>query len=99
MLHEEYYEEYEVEEPVQNQKYGPGPFRRQCAFCRGTGVHPAAMMSLNHERCPVCQGSGLLDFNGHEREYNLCGRCAGSGQEPEVTPPVPCPTCAGKGLI
>jgi DnaJ-class molecular chaperone len=99
MLHEEYYEEYEVEEPVQNQKYGPGPFRRQCAFCRGTGVHPASMMSLNHERCPVCQGSGLLDFNGHEREYNLCGRCAGSGQEPGVTPPKPCPTCAGKGLI
>ncbi len=99
MLHEEWYGEYEVEEHVHNQKYGPGPFRRLCAFCRGTGVHPSTMNSLDYDRCPVCKGTGILDFNGHQREYNPCGRCGGSGQEPAIMLPKPCPTCGGRGLI
>jgi DnaJ-class molecular chaperone len=99
LLHEEWYEEFEEEEQVQPRHYGPGPFRRQCAFCRGTGVHPGSMMSINHDRCPLCEGTGLLDFKGHERDYNPCGRCDGSGIDPDVSPVKPCPTCGGRGLI
>jgi DnaJ-class molecular chaperone len=94
-MHEELEQDYEEESTGIDS--GP-PSRINCAFCRGTGVHPATMKVLNHELCPVCKGVGILEINGSRDYRNHCSRCGGSGREPE-SEFKPCTVCGGYGIL
>lgn len=97
-MHEEEIPEYinEDELPMDDFNY----FRRACAFCRGTGVHPATMKLLSHQRCPVCEGKGVLEYNSNRRNYNNhCHRCDATGREPQTTDIIPCKECKGYGRM
>jgi DnaJ-class molecular chaperone len=98
-LHEEWDEEFEGKEHSNLDHFGPGPFRRECAFCKGTGVHPGTMLSLTHDHCPTCRGTGLLEFKGNRKDFNPCGRCGGTGREGDLPSVKQCRTCQGRGLI
>jgi DnaJ-class molecular chaperone len=90
--HDDFPEEY-MEEKETN------PFFLNCAFCKGTAVHPATMKSLSHERCPVCSGRGMVEYKGYRSEYTSCQRCRGTGREPGSIPIDVCYSCNGKGII
>jgi DnaJ-class molecular chaperone len=97
MRHDEWEDEYGEEEHHQPDTHGP--FRTQCAFCKGTGVDPATMKMLAHELCPVCKGLGVQDFKGDRSSYIRCSKCGGEGKEPVAEPAKPCSVCCGRGLV
>ena len=74
-------------------------FPLDCAFCSGTGVHPATMKDINYKLCPVCHGRGQLDIHLDQDHCKPCLRCASSGKEPGVVPVIPCHTCKGFGVV
>jgi len=74
-------------------------FPIDCAFCRGTGVHPSTMKDINFRLCPVCHGKGQLDIHLDRDNCKSCLRCGSSGKEPDVTPVKPCHVCGGRGVI
>ncbi len=74
-------------------------FRSACAFCRGTGVHPASMKMLNHQQCPVCLSKGVLEFNSNRLNFEHCNRCDRSGREPQTDAIIPCTKCKGQGRV
>jgi DnaJ-class molecular chaperone len=76
----------------------PGPFTIDCAFCRGTGVHPATMHLLDHSQCPTCRGRGTLRFINGRENYQICPQCSSTGREPESAALIPCCTCGGDGI-
>ncbi len=76
-----------------------GPFNTDCAFCAGTGVHPASMKSLTFKLCPVCQGKGIIRFALSRSDYNKCPQCHGSGKDTTPTTPSPCHACQGYGIV
>jgi DnaJ-class molecular chaperone len=76
----------------------PGPFQADCAFCRGTGVHPGTMKSITFSACPVCQGKGILKFAGSRSDYATCSQCNRSGRESGSQEIKPCPACGGYGI-
>jgi DnaJ-class molecular chaperone len=75
-----------------------GPFKLDCAFCSGTGVHPGTMKSMSFERCPACEGLGIIDIQADRQDFSTCSRCAGSGRDPEPDPVQPCRVCGGLGI-
>jgi len=77
----------------------PGPFNADCAFCTGTGVHPASMKSLAFERCPACQGQGIIRFALSRGDYDICPQCSGSGKDNASAAPNPCRACQGSGIV
>jgi DnaJ-class molecular chaperone len=94
-MHEEFEDYYEEEDTGVDTV---DPSRINCAFCRGTGVHPATMKLLNHKLCPVCKGVGILELDGSRNYRNHCSRCEGCGREPgsELEP---CTSCGGWGIL
>jgi len=96
-VHDEWEEEYGEEE----HHYIPssGPFRIQCAFCKGTGVDPPTMKYLAHKTCPVCKGEGVLEFEQDRSNYHTCHKCSGNGRDPDSKEIKPCPACSGKGIV
>jgi DnaJ-class molecular chaperone len=76
-----------------------GPFNADCAFCAGTGVHPAGMKSLTFERCPACRGQGIIRFALSRSDYHQCPRCHGSGKDTASTALSPCRACQGYGIV
>jgi hypothetical protein len=76
-----------------------GPFHIDCAFCNGTGVHPATMNILNHSQCPACSGSGWLHFTGSRKDFKTCPQCQGAGRGTGFASINPCNKCKGKGII
>src|SRR4030043_46496 len=76
-----------------------GPFHIDCAFCRGTGVHPATMSFLNHSQCPSCKGNGLFYFTGSPRDYNPCPLCQSTGRDSDSESIALCGNCGGKGIV
>jgi DnaJ-class molecular chaperone len=77
----------------------PGPFNADCAFCTGTGVHPASMKSLSFEQCPACRGQGIIRFTQNRSDYDVCPQCHGSGKDTASTIPSPCRGCRGSGIV
>ncbi len=77
----------------------PGPFNVDCAFCAGTGVHPASMKSLTFEQCPACLGQGIIRFPLSRSEYDTCPQCHGGGKANSSPSPYPCPACQGYGIV
>lgn len=73
-------------------------FPLDCAFCRGTGVHPSTMRSINHELCPVCKGTGQQEVRLDRDNCKPCLRCGSSGREPDTNPYQPCTVCGGRGV-
>jgi DnaJ-class molecular chaperone len=96
-MHEEWVEEEDFEKPHEHH-HSHGPFRTECKFCKGTGVHPNTMTSLKHQQCPVCKGQGILMFNGDRDDAKPCIKCASSGREPGSDPLKPCSVCSGYGI-
>ncbi len=95
-MHEEWEDVYgEEEHHVVSSK---GPFRIQCAFCKGTGVDLATMKSLAHEQCPTCKGQGVLEFKADRSNYHTCHECNGGGRDPETKETKPCHVCGGRGI-
>ena len=76
-----------------------GPFYLDCAFCRGTGVHPDTMGCLNHSFCPVCYGEGRNDLTGYRYHVHLCDGCSGSGMDTKCDFLEICPDCGGLGVL
>ena len=76
-----------------------GPFHIDCAFCRGTGVHPATMKLLNHRQCHLCRGTGLVHFFSDRKNFSTCPHCLGKGRESEPDSIKPCNHCGGKGIV
>ena len=76
-----------------------GPFHIDCAFCDGTGVHPATMKLLNHSKCPSCKGEGLFYFTGSPRDYIPCPVCQNTGRDADSNTITPCGNCGGVGII
>jgi DnaJ-class molecular chaperone len=97
MRHDEWEEEYGEEE--HHHVDTSGPFRTQCAFCKGTGVNPATMKMLDHQSCPVCKGVGVHEFKGNRSSYNQCSKCGGSGKDPKSEAIKPCSVCSGQGIV
>ncbi len=98
-MHEEWVEESDFVQPHEHKhEHEHGPFRTECKFCRGTGVHPATMTELHHQQCPVCAGQGILVFQKCRHDAKPCIRCASSGREPGSSPLQPCSLCKGYGL-
>ena len=97
MRHDEWEDEYGEQEYRQPDDHGP--FRAQCAFCRGTGVDPATMKLLAHEQCPVCKGAGVQDFKGNRSSYSKCSKCGGNGIDPGSEPTKPCTVCGERGQV
>ncbi len=62
-----------------------------CAFCRGRGKDPFAIMS-SLSACCVCGGSGKVRV---QTPYAPCAHCQGSGAIKTLT----CTTCGGKGVV
>ena len=62
-----------------------------CAFCRGRGTDPFAIMS-SRSTCCVCGGSGKVRVS---RASLSCAHCRGTGAIQTLT----CTTCGGKGAI
>lgn len=77
----------------------PGPFSINCAFCSGTGVHPATMKSLAHEHCPICQGTGMLEVPVSRKDTSNCNQCGGNGKEINAESIQPCRLCGGYGIL
>ena len=96
-MHEEYVPEYIDEDDLPPDD--ATSFRSACAFCRGTGVHPATMKDLNHKQCPVCQSKGVLEFNANRRFFEHCSYCNRLGHDPQSVALVPCPKCKGYGRV
>ncbi len=96
-MHEDLEQDYEEEHTHVEQK--DGPFRMDCAFCKGTGVHPATMKDINFKRCPACDGKGSLEFKGKRSSYSSCSKCGGTGREPNDKRFDPCHVCGGHGLV
>jgi len=78
--------------------YDAPQFKMDCAFCNGTGVHPATMKSLTFESCPVCEGKGMIEIMAKRRDFEVCAQCSGSGKEPNSSPIQPCRVCGGLGI-
>ena len=74
-------------------------YRVKCAFCSGTGVHPATMKSLSHGQCPVCTGRGIIELKTSRDRYHHCHTCDGSGRGTGSEDPVPCSDCQGTGIV
>ncbi len=74
-------------------------FPLDCVFCRGTGIHPSTMKSINHQLCPVCKGKGLLDVHLDRDKCKPCLQYGSSGREPGVDPLKPCSSCGGRGVV
>jgi DnaJ-class molecular chaperone len=74
-------------------------FHLDCAFCRGTGVHPSTMKDINHQLCPVCHGRGELEVHLDQDNCKPCLRCGSSGEEPDAAPLKPCCACGGRGIV
>jgi DnaJ-class molecular chaperone len=74
-------------------------FPLDCAFCRGTGVHPNTMKEINYQLCPVCKGKGLMDIKLDRDKCKPCIRCGSSGKEPDAAPLTPCTACGGRGVL
>jgi DnaJ-class molecular chaperone len=71
----------------------PAPTIR-CAFCRGTGIHPALRVT-----CITCTGVGHVHVPA---EAETCPGCGGTGREANhVWPdsPLSCVRCRGRGVI
>jgi DnaJ-class molecular chaperone len=64
------------------------PFR-ECAYCKGTGVHPQRRMV-----CTVCGGKGVVKAR---EDAKTCADCLGRGCVPGQY--LPCLTCGGKGVV
>lgn len=62
-----------------------------CAFCRGKGVDPFAIMS-SRSICCVCGGSGKVQVRAPRIP---CAHCRGTGATKTLT----CTTCGGKGSV
>jgi DnaJ-class molecular chaperone len=76
-----------------------GPFHIDCAFCNGTGVHPATMKMLEHRPCPACLGSGWLHFSSSRKDFSTCPRCEGTGRDTGTAAINPCNQCGGRGIV
>jgi DnaJ-class molecular chaperone len=75
-----------------------GPFKKDCAFCNGTGVHPGTMKSMDFERCPACEGQGLVEIKADRQDFGTCTQCNGSGVDPKAKPLDYCRVCGGLGI-
>ncbi len=75
-----------------------GPFKKDCAFCTGTGVNPATMNSMNFERCPACDGVGVVDIEADRQDFCTCTRCNGTGRDTDADPVDYCHVCGGLGI-
>jgi hypothetical protein len=73
-------------------------FKIDCAFCGGTGVHPATMKLLAYKICPVCEGKGIQEINARRRDFIKCERCGGNGRDPDSQSIEPCTVCGGLGI-
>jgi DnaJ-class molecular chaperone len=98
-MHDELDQEYEEELTQGSDHQHHRRSSLDCAFCRGTGVHPSTMHLLNHSHCPVCEGTGIMKFKGDLNHCQPCLRCGSSGREPDSNPPKPCSSCGGYGVI
>jgi len=96
-MHEELEQDFEEEHTHVEHQHGP--FHADCAFCKGTGVHPATLKEINFTHCPSCHGRGMLEFKGNRSSYSACGRCRGTGKEPGEGKPEPCHVCGGRGMV
>jgi DnaJ-class molecular chaperone len=95
-MHEPLLQEYiEGEYEELNQT---GPFKIDCAFCNGTGVHPGTMKAMSFERCPCCEGQGIVEIQNDRKDFCTCTQCGGSGKEPDSEPVKPCQVCGGLGI-
>ena len=65
----------------------------RCAFCKGTGVDPFALLS-ERSTCQVCCGRGEVEDG---RPEMLCAFCRGSGVYPGKR--ITCTVCDGKGAV
>ncbi len=95
-MHEPLLQEYleaEYEELSQT-----GPFKLDCAFCSGTGVHPGTMKSMSFERCPCCEGQGIIEIKADRKDFCKCTKCGGTGKDPDSSEVVPCKVCGGLGI-
>ena len=68
-----------------------------CAFCRGTGVHPASRLT-----CTTCGGLGTVEVPINTASCPCCdgsGRAVGhdGGHWPDA--PLSCICCGGKGVV
>lgn len=66
----------------------------ECAFCRGTGVHPGTRMT-----CTTCGGVGQVEI---PTDAVVCPRCGGSGHADtmdEHPANLSCTYCGGKGVV
>ncbi|MBN1190160.1 MAG: hypothetical protein JXA46_10440 [Dehalococcoidales bacterium] len=75
-----------------------GPFKKECAFCNGTGVHPAMMDSMDFEPCPACDGSGVVEIQADRKDFCTCTHCDGSGRDPSSEKLDYCRVCGGLGI-
>ncbi len=64
-----------------------------CAFCRGRGTDPFALLSPK-ALCQVCGGSGKTEV---QEPHAACAFCQGTGVHPRNR--LSCPACQGKGNI
>src|SRR3990172_3635615 len=82
-----------------------------CAFCRGTGRDPFALLS-ELSTCQVCRGLGRVELaepaiecafcggSGVHRDQRLtCIVCGGRGMVTIEKGSQPCLHCSGKGIV
>ena len=67
--------------------------RIKCAFCKGTGKDPFALLSVLAD-CQVCGGTAGTTI---EEPALPCTYCGGSGVQPQTRNT--CIACRGKGMI
>jgi DnaJ-class molecular chaperone len=96
-MHEELEQDFEEEQTHVEPR--PGPFNTDCAFCKGTGVHPASLKDISFVHCPSCHGTGMLEFKDSRISYTSCSQCAGSGREAGNGKIEPCHVCGGRGMV
>jgi DnaJ-class molecular chaperone len=95
-MHDPLLQDYLDGEPVELNM--TGPFKIDCAFCSGTGVHPGTMGSMSFERCPACRGLGIIEIQADRKDFCTCEKCQGTGKDPDSSKIDVCNVCGGLGI-
>ena len=73
-------------------------FSIQCKYSKGRGEDRHSVL-FPHD-CPACNGTGWITLQGRPEDYSTCGKCQGSGLDPDIMLSYkPCHICHGSGLV